>query len=256
MTTGLSTADELADIIGMADNQTRSTLIVTFSIEAQENEQKSREKGRRIFEDVEVIEIRVPGDHDFVRRVATQQDREQYPRQYLAFKRSQTQETVNGTPLSVWPQMLKSQVEEARAMGIQTVEQLAAVSDVHVQRFGPGWIELRQHARDWEKAATDGAATVKLRSDLEAMTARVKTLEAMLTKQAQELHRDPTVPRPVVASDTDEKIAKLEAMVARLAQGAPLPVEGNPLPVQTTKIDGRSKAARAAKAAAAKNAEG
>ena len=241
---GLASIDEMTELAGLAENQKRSSLIVVFSMEAQENEQKSKKAGRPVFDDVEVVEIRIPGDKDVIRKIADERDRQEYPKQYLAFRKSQTQETVSGFPLSQWAQMKKSQVEEARFFGIHTIEQLASVSDTNLQRLGPGWTPLRQLARDWDKAAQDGAATVKLRTDLEAMTARVKTLETMLQKQAVELHREGA---PGVEVPADDRVARLEAMVERMAQGQAQPAPAVEAP---KKVDGRSKEARAARAAA------
>ena len=261
----LQTADEyMQEISALAELQKPSSLIVRFSIEAQEDEAASAKAGRPIFNDVEVLEVRVPGDIDVLRRNATENDRREYAKQYLAFQKSQSQETVSGTPLSVWAPMKRSQVEEARHFGIFTVQQLAQVPDNHMQRLGPGWITLRQTARDWEKAANDGAAVVSLRQELENATARIKTMEEMLKKQALELHRDPKDVLAPVPAPQDDKIARLEAMLMQvIAQKAPTMPEKAPAAVQeaakpppppngATKIDGRSKAARAAKAAASR----
>ena len=257
----LQTADEfMQELSSLAEVQKPSSLIVRFSIEAQEDEQATAKAGRAIFNDVEVLEVRVPGDIDILRRNATENDRREYAKQYLAFQKSQTQETVSGTPLTVWAPIKRSQVEEARHFGIFTVQQLAQVPDNHMQRLGPGWITLRQTARDWEKAANDGSAVVALRQELENATARIKTMEEMLKKQALELHRDPK--DILQMPPQDDKMARLEAMVLQMmAQKAPTVPEKAPPAVQEAskpppppngakKIDGRSKAARAAKAAA------
>jgi hypothetical protein len=212
----LATADELA--AEMEPQQRPSGLNVRFFIEVQENEERTKKEGRRVFEDVEMVEIRVPGEIDILRHPATLQDREQYAAHYERFKASQTQEKVEGFPLSEWAMMRRSQVEEARTRAVHSIEQLATIPDVTLQRFGPGWIDLRQHARDWVKNAKGGSETVRLRSEVQSLTVKVKTLETMLTRQAAELHRDTTQPAiaPQYITPPDDRMAKLEAMVAKL----------------------------------------
>ena len=241
---------ELMELAGLAETQERSSLVIKFSVEPQENEQASRKAGRPIFDDVEVIEIRVPGDPDIRRSNVTPDHKRLYPKQYLAFKKGNAQEAVSGTPLSVWPPMKRSQVEEARHFGVHTVQQLAQISDGNLQHLGPGWISLRQLARDWEKQANDGAALGQLRAALDEATARIKTMEDMLQKQALELHRDPKAPFEA-SPPADDRVARLEALVASLAAQQVPRSEVEPVPVNgAKKPDGRSKEARAAKAAA------
>ena len=233
---------EMMELAGLAEGQEKSSLVIRFLVEPQEDEAASSKAGRPIFNDVEVVEVRVPGDPDVRRSVVNDYYKRLYPKQYLAFKKGITQETVNGTPLSVWAPMKRSQVEEARHFGLHTVQQLAQISDGNLQRLGPGWIALRQQARDWEKQANDGAALSELRAVVEKQAAQIKTMEDMLQRQSLELHKSPG---GEVQAEPDDRIARLEAMVAAMAQPAALPINGSP-----AKVDGRSKEARAAKRAA------
>ena len=249
---------ELMELAGLAEGQEKSSLVVRFLVEPIEDEEASKKAGRPIYNDVEIIEVRVPGDPDMRRDVVTDDHKRRYPKQYIAFKKGQTQETVSGTPLAVWAPMKRSQVEEARHFGVHTVQQLAQLSDGNMQRLGPGWIAMRNLARDWEKAANDGAALAQLRSALDAAEARIKTMEDMLRRQAVELHKTPSEGGAVVPAD--DRVARLEALVASLASkvvtapmAPPTPMNGESVqPVQNMakKVDGRSKEARAAKAAA------
>lgn len=201
----------------------RDTRNVRFFFDVQEDEQASKKAGRKIFKDVERVEIRTPGDRDFICEDVNDGHRQMFAAQYEAFRKKESQEAVSGYALSQWAQMRRAQVEEARMLGVHTVEQLAAVPDALLQRFGVGWIELRQFARDWVARAKDGAETVRLRSEVEDLRTKVKTLESMLTRQAQELHRDMTVPASVqyvTASPADDKIAKLEAKLADMKANA------------------------------------
>lgn len=180
---------ELMELAGLAETQQKESLAVRFIAEPQQNEDKTKKAGRPIFDEVEVCEIRIPGDTDLRREPVTAEHKRRFPKQYLAFKANQSQEAASGTPLAAWPLLTRAQVEEAKYLGAHTVEQLAEASDGGIQKFGPGWISIRQKARDWLTAAKDGALLVRLRSELEERDGRIKALEEMLTKQAQALQQ-------------------------------------------------------------------
>jgi hypothetical protein len=210
------------------------SLSVRFSIEPLENPAKTKDAGRPIYDDAEVIEIRVPGDKDVVRHPVTDGDRLRFARHYQAWKANQNQDTVTGTPLSVWPPIKRSQVEEAKFFAVHTVEQLAEVSDVNLQRLGPGWITLRQLAIDWLKKAHDGALVGKLRATIQEQEQRLAALEDMLKKQAAELHKPgPTlsvVPPPAQNADFEALKMQVATLLARTAQA----VDVTSVPTTTT----------------------
>ena len=212
--------EDLTELLEAADRQPKSPMVVRFSIEAMENPDKSKEKGRPVFDDVEMISIRIPGDPDIRVRPVRADDKQQYAKQYLAFKQNQNQETSTGTPLAQWAPMKRSQVEEAKFLGVHTVEQLSEVADVHLQKLGPGWLALRQKARDWLVSANDGAALSKMRDELEEANRRIATMENMLAKQAAELQNKPlsATSTVTIAPAKDPEVAELKAMVAKFTQ--------------------------------------
>lgn len=176
---------DLTQYAGLAQLQQPDTLSVRFEMEAQEDEAASKEAGRPVFREVEVVEVRIPGDPDIRRRPATEADRQRWPKQYLAFRTMNPEEkdgTV-GTLLKVWPVMKLAQIKEAAYFGIQTVEQLASVSDSNLQRLGPGWVSLRNQAKDYLERAKDSGLLTKMRSELDERDGRIKALEQMLDEQ-------------------------------------------------------------------------
>jgi len=186
-------------------------LAVTFEVEAQEDEEASKKAGRRIFKNVEMVEIRIPGDIDIRRSVVDDDIKARFARRYEHWKRGQTDHAAEGTPLTEWPPISKAQIAEARFLGIYTVQQLAAVADGNAQRLGPGWVSLRQKAKDWAETEKKNAPIVALRNENEALKARLSTLEAMLAKQATELQQGPAAP------GTSAEMEALKATVAQLA---------------------------------------
>lgn len=171
-------------ITEMAFNPERGDerLHVQFYIHPKQNAAKSAAEGRPIFEDREYVRIVVPGDKDnIIERPANDIDRARFARQYDAFKRGASSEAVTGTPLSMWPQVTRAQVEELAYFKIHTVEQLAEISDGNAQNF-LGMNSLRQKAKDFLAAAKDGSIVSKMREDLQERDSRIALLEDAIEK--------------------------------------------------------------------------
>jgi hypothetical protein len=149
-------------------------LLVKFFIDPLENPTKSKDEGRPIFEDVEWISIMSPGSRNEVRREARLVDKERFPRHYAAFKNRQDQQINEGTPLSEWTGVTRSQVEEMKFWNILTVEQLATVADSAMGSFR-GLVTLKQSAIKYMEASK-GNATAEQFAALEAK------YEALLAK--------------------------------------------------------------------------
>lgn len=141
-------------------------LFVTFFNHPRKDEAKTLEEGRPIFNDEAYVRIMVPGDKDsIVIRPARDMDKQRFAKQWEAFSSGKTAEQ-EGTPLRAWPMITRSQVEELKFFGVHTVEQLADLADVHVQKFmGVG--ALKQQAQAYMQAAKESAPLVQLNAALE-----------------------------------------------------------------------------------------
>ena len=127
-------------------------LFVRFSLRPIQDEEKTAESGRPIFNDQEYIEVIVPGDNlNKVHRKVRPDDKQRFRKAYEDFQ-SKRESPLDGTPLSAWPLVSRSQVEELNFFGVKTVEHLAAMSDSNLQGIGP-LTSLRQKARDFVEAA-------------------------------------------------------------------------------------------------------
>jgi hypothetical protein len=195
----------------------RENLAVRFFIEPMMNEQKSRDAGRDIFEDTEMVEIRTPGDRDIIRRPVSDADKKRFPVLYVAFRKNESQEAVEGFPLKEWASISRSQAAELAHFGIRTVEHLAGAPDGNLQQIGPLMV-LRQKARDWLAAAKDNAVLSKLRSENDDLRSRLTALENMLQTQSKEIEaargNGGTLP---AVSAPDPRLAALEAQMAAFA---------------------------------------
>lgn len=191
----------------------------TFTTEATHDEAKSRAAGRPVYVDTDLIEIRL--GRDTIRRPVTAEDKRMYAAQYLAFKKAESQEAVEGFPLSQWAAIPgKAVVKEFAHYGIRSVEQLAEASDSTIQMVGP-WMSLRQLARDYVSQAKTQGPIIKLRGENEDLKARVTALERMLARQTEEIEaarRQGGALAPAPAAPVDDgRLAALEARLAALA---------------------------------------
>lgn len=192
------------DFTTAGEQKADEQLLVRFFLKEREDKAKSLAEGRPIFKETEYVEIRVAGRRDpLACRPATHQDKQRFPRHYDAFqKRIELPE--EGTPLSEWPQISRSQVEELSFMHVKTVEQLAEMSDTHVGQFRGGYT-LKKRAQDF-LAVSD---QTKLIAEKEALQDRISELEGQV-KQLLELQQanagSPTEP-VVTETALDEETA-------------------------------------------------
>jgi len=173
------------------EQQADRVLNVQFRMQPVKDEAASAEAGRPIFKPVEFIRIIAPGDRDMVDRPVWDGDKKRFAAKYERFK-TNGQNTITGTPLSVWPTIASEQVEELKFFNVFTVEQLAEMPDSSAQKIGP-LSDLRAKAKLFLDAAKSNAPMEKLQAEVKARTAeneamkqRIAQLEAFAAKHAKE----------------------------------------------------------------------
>ena len=160
-------------------------LLVKFEIRPKQHRGMSEKEGRPIYKDVEYISIRAPGSPDEICRPATQRDIDRFPRHYQAFKNRVGNEDVEeGTLLSEWPMVTRSQVEEFAFMGIKTVEQLAGISDANGQNI-MGFQGLKRKAKEWLETAAKGITAAELKAELDKRDLVIAELQAELKARSK-----------------------------------------------------------------------
>lgn len=160
--------------------------LVEFYTEAVQNNFKSAQEGRPIYEDHVFVRIQTPGDtRTTINRKATDQDKSRFPKSWAVFEQG-LEEVTEGTPLAQWPAVSTSQVKELQHVHVRTVEQLAALSDASIQKMGPGYQRLRSDAQHWLKAAQGDAASTEAMRENEQLRDKVTLLEGQVeTLKAQ-----------------------------------------------------------------------
>lgn len=112
---------------------------------------------------------------------------------YEAFKQGKTVQ-LDGTPLAAWNAVSPEQAEVLRMRGVQTVEQLAELTDAHIHRFGlPDLGGLVRMAALYLKSADTTRTTVEM--------GKLADENAALRDQLAELTQ---LVKDKLSADTDE----------------------------------------------------
>lgn len=132
-------------------------------------------QGAPVHEDVEYVEIKVPGDKlEAIDRKATKHDKKRFARQYEQFKRGAEAKQA-GTPLAaigIGP----GRASELEYQNVYTLEQLRDMSDGNASKAGVRHAE-RQKARDFLDAAKGAAPVLAMREALASRDNEIETLK-------------------------------------------------------------------------------
>jgi hypothetical protein len=154
-----------------------------FFMQAIKDELATAKEGRPIYVEIEMIERFMPSVAQWTIPVnkVTDADRAEFPRQYEAFKQG-LEIATEGTPIESWSRLDRAMVEELKAIGLRTVEEIATLDDRGIQRV-MGLPKLRLMAR----AYLDEAAASALSEALIKENDELKVDVARLNKQVEEL---------------------------------------------------------------------
>lgn len=149
-------------------------LHINFYLEAVDSPLESAEKGRPVFQDMEMVEIRIPGDEKtIIKTYADDEYKYRFPDEYTAFKSNVTLPET-GTPLSQWGVLSPSQIASLQAMNVRTVEQLSQMADGNAQFMGSN--ELRAKAKAFLKATADTATVERQDAEMAELRAQIAAL--------------------------------------------------------------------------------
>lgn len=159
-------------------------LNVQFYRHAVQNVAKSRESGRKIFDDKVYVRILIPSNKLLaIDTEATDEHKVRFAKQYQHFL-STGQQLLSGTSLSEMPGMTAARVMELQALKITTVEQLAGVADATINLIGTGGQDLKQSAI---RFIAERKNTSQLADELETLRTELKAQMEANLKLATEL---------------------------------------------------------------------
>ena len=170
-------------------------LVARFYNLPVQNEFKTLQEGRPIFEDVDYIEIFSPGDSLSVIKTPARDDhRERFPRHWAAYQnaRGGEQKTI-GTPLTQWPLLTASQGEELRALKFYTVESIAQASDAAIQKVGMSAgmspFAFRDRAKNYLRVAYQEAVESNAQAEADKLREENAKLKAETDAKLEEMQR-------------------------------------------------------------------
>ncbi len=158
-------------------------LFVRFSKGLVKNGFKSDQEGHPVFDTVDMVEIRVPGDKNTIIKTAVKESHKmRFPKVWEQYQRVEgSQVNVEGMPIREWPAITRGQAEELAYLNVYTVEQLAELSDQHGQKI-MNYHELKRKAQAFVTTSKDSAAAMKMSDQLAVRDAEIETLKERLAE--------------------------------------------------------------------------
>jgi hypothetical protein len=175
-------SDESLAQMAMKPGSGDERLYVEFKYHPMMNEAKSTEAGRPIYDDVEFVQILIPGDRDVYFQPALPVDKARFRRQYEDFKAGKAA-SESGTPLGLLPGMNEGMVQEFAYFKVRTIEALASLNDAVAGQF-PGIHEWKRTAKAFVTAAEQNAPVAKVQAELEQRDVQIAQLQDQLKELA------------------------------------------------------------------------
>ncbi len=161
---------------------------IKFYMGVSPDSDATEREGRPIFRDEEYIQIFTSKD-SIVDRPVRDTDKQRWPRQYQGWKLTNVSEPgMAGTPLEVWPQMSRAQVEEFKYFKVYTVEQLAEMPDQQAQKI-MGVQRLKLLAKAYVETARGEAPMLKMQKELETRDEAIAELKSAVADLSEQLKK-------------------------------------------------------------------
>ena len=153
---------------------------------AMMDEVASKEAGRPIYRDLEVVEVRIAGDrnyapvfpaHSMWQRIDGNEVTyaERWPDAYARFKAG-SEQVAAGTPLSELPFLTEAKRQELRALKVYTAEALASLDGKNLTALGTTGREMKNQAAAYLETAGKSAGAVALAAEVEALRAELAAI--------------------------------------------------------------------------------
>lgn len=158
-------------------------LHVEFYSDAVLHPSETKEAGRPIYKDVEMVRIQIPGDKKRIvvapaNEMSYDSDKgvqlnykDRFPDHYKAFKET-GEMFVSGSPLSVLG-LAPAKLAEFKGLNIHTVEQLAELNDRDIKNMGMGARAFVDQAKAYLDNTGSHAEVAKLQAQIAELQAQV-----------------------------------------------------------------------------------
>jgi hypothetical protein len=165
----------------------KERIIPRFHEEAVLDQAASDRTGFPVYRSQERVQIHMPGNNlNAPVEIVTDSHRQRWPEAYKRFKDG-LEMSHDGTPLEQCAFLPKAVVKELKGREVHTVEQLAALDDLALQRIGMGGLEMRKMAKAFlddavrmASLSTSQAETNALKGEVDALKQQVENLSQLL----------------------------------------------------------------------------
>lgn len=177
----------------MDSDSQNSVLHAQFYKGTQQNNHRTQQEGRPIFDTVDMVRVTIPGNSTLIiDTLASDYYKGRFPVQWAHFKATHGEgEAFSGTPLKEWPLLTAGMVEELKHFKFFTVEQVANSSDLQIGSIGMlagmAPTALRDKARVYLQKASQSAADMALVDELGKRDQMIADLKAQNERQAEQI---------------------------------------------------------------------
>lgn len=213
------------------DTLEKSPLVVPFFyVTTIENATKSKEAGRPIFDEVEMVEVRIAGDRNYnphfpAHEMHVRQNGEdityamRWPEEYARFKNDEKQ-VAGGTPLEELTFLTASRRSELKALKIYTAEALAGLDGPNLKVLAGEGYKLKEQAQAYLDKANSFSNVHVLASENADLKARLAALEARLGPVANPV-AEPVSADPYEGLGDDDLKEKITNLTGSRPRGNP-----------------------------------
>lgn len=165
------------------------------------NNFKSNQEGREVGENQDFVLIICPGQpKSEVRRKANDNDKQQYRNEWRAYEEGKECQ-MTGTPIEMLPGLPHGMADSLKAFYIYTIEQMASLPDISLQKIGMGGNAIRQNAQAYLNKSS--AESTALKAEITEMTKQLQEAHLTIEEQSAKLEK------------ANAELAELRGQVAR-----------------------------------------
>lgn len=189
---------------GMVTYGADERLWVRFFTHSVQNNWKSAEAGRPVFEAKDFIEIIQPGERDKLVREVREEDTLRFAGKWAAYQKG-LEQAPEGSPLAILYPGEPHIVDSMRTLMIHTIEQLAGLTEAGISRLGMGGRAHVERAKKFLEAADKFGSAHQMQREIDAQRDEIATLKQQIAQlmAAPPEKRGPGRPRKVLEEETD-----------------------------------------------------
>jgi hypothetical protein len=169
---------------GTVVERTDACLGVRFFLHPELDELRSKEEGRPIYKEIEMIEILTPGSKDVLHRKVSDLDRMRFRNRYQSFV-DMAKNQIEGTPLNQFHFISAGEIKELEYFNVFTAEQLINMPDGNIEKVGVNGRDLIKKVKAVMAKAKDNAFVSKITEENEYLKREMSLIKEQMNQILQ-----------------------------------------------------------------------